>query len=578
MKRSGGNNRANGVLAVLASLALVLTTGACGMQSTGQTRATPTTTKVSDPGNVAIFTPSDGITLSQHTPLNKWAALVPELKDGLAKHHIDGKRVTTFTDSSLDDQSKDLQDYVVSHLAGGNKRGKAVSPTTLVIAPFTSPDSITRQYGDYVTQPQIKTGHDGSSAQDTSTGDSPETGSSGTGSPTTDSSDEETTKKPSSKSSSDKEEGESKSYDRLVSSLKLAKEAGMHVVLLANDIPELSPDLFVDMSNARSIGEFQATKLASKLELDKASKDNPVRIEVLLPRRPADEETTGTQQARNDRETNQETNSFPRQAFAGIWQVLGPYFKDGRAVSPSGLLTKETTDKDWMAVTFDPGKDASATKKEVAARLHMDSQSRTHTAVDGILAMNDFIVSGVVSELGDLGYTGSAADINPEISISGIVGSITGKHDLNRKKVPKPAQGEAPRQDADPTQPDQGASPQSTSKDGTRAKSDDNADHSAWPIISGYGAYVDNIPQIVDGEQWMTAIEDRKGLAADIAAVCENLNKDGTLPGNLPAVGQETLSGRKVNRLTRPQVAVSASNLKSTLIDTNYIKPAEAGL
>lgn len=573
MKRSGGNNRAIGILALLASLALVLTTGGCGGQSTGQTSATPTTTKASDPGNVAIFTPSDGITLSQHTPLNKWAALVPELKDGLAKHHIDGKRVATFTDSSLDDQSKDLQDYVVSHLAGGRKEGKAVSPTTLVIAPFTSPDSITRQYGDYVTQPQIKARHDGSSAQDPSTGGAPESDSSKTGV-----SDEETNKEPSSRSSSGKEEDESKAYDRLVSSLKLAKEAGMRVVLLANDIPELTPDLFVDLSNARSIGAFQATKLASKLELDKASKDNPVRIEVLLPRRPVDEETTG-RQTQDDQETSTEANSFPRQAFAGIWQVLGPYFKDGRAVSPSGLLTKETTEKDWMAVTFDPGKDASATKKEVADRLHMDSQSKAHTAVDGILAMNDFIVSGVVSELGDLGYTGSAADINPEISISGIVGSITGKHDLHRKKVPKPAQGEASRQDADPAQPDQGTAPQATSKEGTQAKSDtDNANHSAWPIISGYGAYVDNIPQIVDGEQWMTAIEDRKGLAADIAAVCWNLNKDGTLPGNLPALGQETLSGRKVNRLTRPLVAVSASNLKSTLIDTNYIKPAEAGL
>ena len=45
---------------------------------------------------VAIFTPSDGITLSQHTPLNKWAKLVPDITSELkkqgfksAEHHHD---------------------------------------------------------------------------------------------------------------------------------------------------------------------------------------------------------------------------------------------------------------------------------------------------------------------------------------------------------------------------------------------------------------------------------------------------------------------------------------------------------
>lgn len=571
MKRSGGKNRAISVLSLLASLALVLTAGACKDQPAEQSTTTSTAAKAADRGNVAIFTPADGITLSQHTPLNKWAALVPELEEGLSKHHIDGKKVSTFTDSSLDEQSKNLQDYVVSHLAGGKKSGKAVSPTTLVIAPFTSPDSITRQYGDYVSQPRIRTKKDAAETKKAGETDTAQENSSNNGSENGTSGD----------SDSANRNSEVKAYDRMVSSIRLAKEAGMHVVLLANDIPEVTPDLLVDMSNARSIGELQATKLASKLELDKASKENPARIEVLLPRMPVGEEAAHIQTDEEEDEpiTDPDTDSFPSLAFAGIWQVLGPYFKDGRAVSPSGLLTEETTEKDWANVAFDPGKDAAATKKEVAARLHMDSQAKGHTAVDGILAMNDFIVSGVVSELNDLGYTGSAADINPEISISGIVGSMTGKQDLHRNRVPRPAQGDASRQSADPTRGGTESSGQPTDKDGNAAQSDaDSADHPAWPIISGYGAYIDNIPQIVDGEQWMTAIEDRKGLASDLAAACAGLNKNGVLPDNLSSQVQETGAERKVNHLTRPLVAVSASNLKSTLIDTNYIKPAEAGL
>ena len=571
MKRSGGKNRAISILSLLASLALVLAAGACKDQPTEQSTATSTVTKAADRGNVAIFTPADGITLSQHTPLNKWAALVPELEEGLSKHHIDGKKVSTYTDSSLDEQSKNLQDYVVSHLAGGKKSGKAVSPTTLVIAPFTSPDSITRQYGDYVSQPRIGTKQDAAKTKKAGEADTSQNNSSNSRSENGTAGD----------SDSANRNSEVKAHDRLVSSIRLAKEAGMHVVLLANDIPEVTPDLLVDMSNARSIGELQATKLASKLELDKASKENPARIEVLLPRMPPDGEAASAQIEEEEDEptTVPDTDSFPSQAFAGIWQVLGPYFKDGRAVSPSGLLTEETTEKDWANVAFDPGKDATATKKEVAARLHMDSQAKGHTAVDGILAMNDFIVSGVVSELNDLGYSGSAADINPEISISGIVGSMTGKQDLHRKRVPRPAQGDASRQSADPTRGGTESSGQPTDKDGNAAESDaDSADHPAWPIISGYGAYIDNIPQIVDGEQWMTAIEDRKGLASDLATACAGLNKNGVLPDNLSSLVQDAGSERKVNRLTRPLVAVSASNLKSTLIDTNYIKPAEAGL
>ena len=542
MKKTGFARRLSSLLALLAGLAMVASAAACGGPASGSGQQSPSapqsqgaTAAADVPGRVAIFTPSDGITLSQHTPINKWAALVPELKAALTKEHLSGKRIDAYTSGNLEDQSKELQDYVVNRLSE-RKAGKTSEPTTLVVAPMTSPDSITRQYGDYISKSLDADAEDKASA-------------------------------------------------RLVSSLRLAAGAGMHVVLLANQVPGIHPDLFVQLSDARAIGQMQANKLASKLELDKASKNNPCRIEVLLPNRTAetsssDASSSDTSSADEDAETGQadqerheeqdEQSSFPAQAFVGIWQVLGPYFKDGRAVSPSGRLKADSTEKDWQAVAFDPGKDASATGKELATRLSMNDDTKTHTEVDGILAMNDFIVSGVVSELGDLGYRGSSADVNPEISISGIVGSMVGRQDLHRKRVPKPAQSPtAQNPTGSPADPSQGT--------GRAQDSTPSDDHAAWPIISGYGAYVDNIPQIVDGRQWMTGLEDRLGLAADIAKACVGLNSQGKVPAmdTIQTVNQD---GKQLRRLSRPLVAVSASNLKAALIDTGYIKPADAGL
>lgn len=525
-------------MALLACLVMVASAGACGpalgggKQSPGAPQSQATSTAAAEvPGRVAIFTPSDGITLSQHTPINKWAALIPELKAALTKEHLSDKHIDAYTSGNLEDQSKELQDYVVNRLSE-RKAGKTSEPTTLVVAPMTSPDSITRQYGDYISKSLDTDAKDKASA-------------------------------------------------RLVSSLRLAAGAGMHVVLLANQVPGIQPDLFVQLSDARAIGQMQADKLASKLELDKASKNNPCRIEILLPNRTAETSSSDASSADKDAEAGQAEqgqqeeqdaqSSFPAQAFAGIWQVLGPYFKDGRAVSPSGRLKADSTEKDWQTVAFDPGKDASATGKELAVRLTMNDDTKTHTEVDGILAMNDFIVSGVISELGDLGYQGTSADVNPEISISGIVGSMAGRQDLHRQRVPKPAQSPATQNQ---TGSDADSSQQTTGKTQGSTPSDD---HAAWPVISGYGAYVDNIPQIVDGRQWMTGLEDRLGLAADIAKACVGLNSQGKVPA-MDTIQTINKDGKQLRRLSRPLVAVSASNLKAALIDTNYIKPADAGL
>lgn len=234
-----GSHRIGTLKALVASVAcigLLSMAGACGMGGDEQ----PTGTATTELGSVAIFTPSDGITISQHTPLNKWAKLVPSIKSELVEQGFTAKQISTHTDGNLDKQSQDIQDYVVSRAAeASSKHSSTGSATTLIVAPCTSTDSTTTQYGDYVTNPLD--------------------------------------------SESSSNDADAAADQRMTSALTLARKSGMHVIVLSNDIGGFSPDAFVQMSTARSIGEIQAKQLVSKLQLDSASATNPKTIEVFLP-------------------------------------------------------------------------------------------------------------------------------------------------------------------------------------------------------------------------------------------------------------------------------------------------------
>lgn len=118
----------------------------------------------------------------------------------------------------------------------------------------------------------------------------------------------------------------------------------MKVVLVSNTLQGFIPDVYAPMTTAEQVGQLQAKQLVSKLELDKTSSDNPKHIEVLLPYDAADE-SGSTADA-----------TFAQDVFKGIWSVLGPYFKEGKAVSPSGTLTSSSTESDWASVAFDAAK------------------------------------------------------------------------------------------------------------------------------------------------------------------------------------------------------------------------------
>ncbi len=76
--------------------------------------------------------------------------------------------------------------------------------------------------------------------------------------------------------------------------------------------------------------------------------------------------------------------------------MLGPYFKDGKAVSPSGTLTSSSTESDWVSVAFDAAK-SERVKSTLAGRLGMDKDTSRHTRIDGIISCNDY-VAGYVSK------------------------------------------------------------------------------------------------------------------------------------------------------------------------------------
>lgn len=476
----------------------------------------PSDPQAHETGTVAIFTPTDGLTISQHTPLNKWQALTPDLEQALQEQGFSREDIHVHTSDGLARQSRDIQDYVVEALTP-NEDDPQPDEITLVVAPAVEAGDATRQYGDYVTE------HIDWNAEDIESQDG--------------------------KISEDDREAE-QDAQRLVTALDLAREAGMRVVLMASTITGFTPDAYVQMSDAERIGAIQAQNIVDKLKLDTTSVENPKYVEVMLPRNTASEDPSDTDVS------GQETDEFAAAAFRGVWNVLAPYFQDGRALSPSGLLTAETTADDWRSVAFGAS-DEDTIAAELAQRLGMDDADAGHTRVDGIIAMNDYVASSVIGQLSSLGYVGTSADINPSISISGIVGNIAGRKDLAKQPVPDPIK--APEESDDDT------------------GDDIERMNSRWPIVTGYGAYLDIIPRIVDGQQWMTALEDRVAISDDVARICARLDADESLD-DLEGIGTTDINGSKVPTLTEPLLAVSAGNLKETLIDPGYITLADAGL
>lgn len=522
-------------------------------------------------GNVIVFTPSDGLAITRNKPLSTWDVLVPELIKSLKDKGFDDNSITTKTSSSLSEQSRDVQDYVVNLLSSLNnakqnnsekhnsvsensKIKKQLSKTTIVIAPWTNKNG-NNNYGDYATLPASNSENtQKSNTQDLNLQNDDN-----------------------SQSSKDELNAEK----RLASSLSLAKKAGIHVVMLSRRVSGFKPDVMFHLSDARTIGEIQATTLVQKIALDRATKENPRYIEVLLPchnqkninannnnQQNNSDEASEDDDSNNNTHANSETafhDDFAEEAFAGIWKVLRPYFASGTLISTSGRLNVNSSEKDWTNVAFDADV-ADSVKNELTKRITRSTSLFSHSRhrVDGIIALDDQIALQAVQALNDLGYEGSAADINPSFNLPDVIGNFIGKRDLNKRPVP------APKDSAKKTEKELQQQQKKDEEEESEAKK--------WPVITGYGAYKNIMPNIVSGKQWMTTIENHKQIVQDLTATCYSLNRNGKLDKKIATVQTKIEHGETVPTVNERLVAVSATNLKSRLIDPGYVSLADAGL
>lgn len=616
-------------LALLAALAtMLLAVSSCGTPA--QTTTTPTKLPQKNHGNVVIFTPSDGLALTRHKPLSTWDRLVPELVKGLKNKGFNDTAIVTKTSSSLAEQSQDVQDYVVNLLtplqhAGKNRKAtkhsddantklrKQLSKTTLVIAPWSNKNG-NNNYGDYATLPaaleniqthrkqseknysneqtpspnvtsQDMQGDDAHPQQNDKQSHKDLAQKSADQSEDKQTQDQENHKRMDSFSNEANSAGDQSAKNalraekRLATSLQLAKKAGVHVIMIARTVPGFQPDVLFHLSDAKSIGETQAATLVQKLALDRATQDNPRYIEVLLPchnqkninAHASTQTNKNTESNGNHTESTNEDNplelddEFAKEAFSGIWKVLRPYFASGTLLSSSGTLHTNSTENDWMNVAFDAD-DPEAVKKELTNRItandHQFTPSLRH--VDGIIAMDDQIALQTAKTLSDLGYEGSAADINPSFTLPDVIGNFIGKRNLTKRPVPAPKN--SPNHKENQEQAD------------TEAAKKDDSQLKQWPAITGYGAYKNIMPNIVNGKQWMTTIENQAKISQDIVATCDSLNTTGKLSRSIATTPTNLGNGVSVPTIYEQLLAVSATNLKARLIDPGYISLADAGL
>ena len=586
------------LITLTALVSMLFVVSSCGTPSQSASNQENSTQKNS--GNVVIFTPADGLALMRHKPLSTWDTLVPELVKDLKTKGFSDNSIVTKTSSSLEQQSQDVQDYVVNLLTplrlenqnnkskldfekANAKIKKQLSKTTIVIAPWANKNG-NNNYGDYTTLPD--TSGDEEVKDDQKTSQNKEDKS------------ENSSKNNSENSSENSSETNTiRAEKRLASSLLLAKKAGIHVVMLSRFVPGFQPDVLFHLSDAKSIGETQAATLAQKLALDRATRENPRYIEILLPchnqkntdsqivsfknsnsrtsqdnnsdnngNNSANNSLNNTENNTENDETHDFKDDFAKEAFAGMWKVLRPYFASGTLLTTSGKLHANSTEKDWANVAFDAD-DADSVKEELTKRItHKNNLlSKTPMRVDGIIALDDQVALQTVQTLSDLGYEGSAANINPSFTLPDVIGNFIGKRNLTRRPVPAPRSKTNNDEEKSKNQQNK-----AEDQDASRAKQ--------WPAITGYGAYKNIMPNIVSGKQWMTTIEHQTQIAHDITSTCYSLNMYGKLDKKIATTQTTLAKGVTVPTINEQLLAVSATNLKARLIDPGYISLADAGL
>lgn len=475
---------------------------------------------VHENGGVAIFFPSDGKTQGQNVPLNKWSSLAADLKPELEQNGFDKEHAEISTADSRSEQLSQVKKYLTGigvKIDGSGQTDNFDGKSVILVISVANKNenSEIRRFGDYIP--------------------------------------EENNSDPNSCSGSDCFESEMKNV------LNAAKNAGIKIIEVGSDLDGFIPTMKVEMPSAYEIGQTQAQQIILKLNADAASESAPVSVEVLLP------------------ETQNE--SFDSQYFDGIWSIFKPYFQSGKMFSPSGLLTKDSTEDDKEKISYDVSKDSNVFDA-LTSRLENASKINgvEHAKLDALLTANDFAAREAIKTLKNMGYSGSSSSINPNLSISSIIESLRGLKDVNKSKVPAPAESRSGNSQDNSDNSDNSGNSDSYNKNSFKFKVTDS---SKWPLVTGYGAYKSMGASIVNGSQWATMLENRKQYASGIANVCAYFyhgQSFSQIESEEPDITIEKASDEDILKLYYPLMVVSASNLKSKLIDSQYISAADAGL
>ena len=598
------------VVAVAACSAPASTTSPSASSSSAQANVSS--------GRVAVFFPSDGFTLSQSTPQNTWKQLAADTKSQLESAGFDDSDITVHSAGSTSDQATQVLDFLTDlgieeYGAGAAESSESSAPSdsstssdassspsdtsstatakasTIIIALATGQTADSKLYSDYVISDN--TTSDGNSTGASSTTDSSDSGSSadspssdsssaGSSSSATDESQSsasstasETSKASAasgaSSSSSSTGSADANAVYSLAHMLGAAQEAGVTVINLGSPIEGFTANVQGELSSPWLIGRLQALGIVNKLHLASTVENQPQAVEVLIPY--------------ND-------ESFAQQAFEGVWEILGPFFRSGRAYSPSGKLGANSTADSWKSVAYAATSDDD-TQKELESRLDASGRAVSHMEIDAVLCLNDSAASGAIAALKSMGYTGTSATINPDVSISGLVDNLRGGKDITKQQVP------APSHTPSETSTDSSAATDSAQLTEEQNTLRDTRDSTSWPLITGYGTYKSQLGSIVSGEQWFTGLEDRQGYAQDLARIASGVEQGtslhdltsqvNSLSENDSSASSASSDSSSANAssapaqtfvLQRTLLAITADNIKSSLIDRGYVSAADAVL
>lgn len=158
--------------------------------------------------------------------------------------------------------------------------------------------------------------------------------------------------------------------------LKTAKEEGATVIAydrLINETPDV--DYYATFDNYQ-VGKFQGEFIETALGLKDGK--GPFNIEPFA----------GSPDDNN-----------AKFFFAGAWDVLSPYVKDGKLVTPSGKAPK--SNDEWQSIGIQ-GWTSEAAQNEMTTRLN--SFYAGGTKLDAVLSPNDSLALGIAQALETAGY------------------------------------------------------------------------------------------------------------------------------------------------------------------------------